>query len=114
MPKYRKKPLVVDAFRFNEAGDNGPQVIAWAMGHAVTNAFDQNREIFIHQLAVPGNEDNVYHTIATRCADGVMLYSEAGDWIIRGEAGEFHIISDEQFNKIYEPVVIIKPSEIIQ
>ncbi|HQX28159.1 MAG TPA: hypothetical protein PKX38_09535 [Alphaproteobacteria bacterium] len=114
MPKFRKKPLIVDAMQFNHAGDNGAAVIHWALGHVVANPLDQDREIFVAQIPVPGNEDNVFHAICTRTADGVCLYSEAGDYIIRGEHGEFHIISEDQFNKVYEPIVILMGSDLTQ
>ena len=106
--------MIVDAMQFNEEGSNATAVLFWALGLVVKDPFDQKRPIFVLQVPAPDNPDVCYHTIATRCADGEIMYANAGDFVIRGDHGEFHLISQEQFLKVYEPLVVQAGSEIIQ
>lgn len=114
MPKYRKKPMIVDAIQFKEDGSNATEVLFWALGLVVADPFNQERPIFVLQVPSPEDESLCYHTIATRCADGEITYANAGDFAIRGDHGEFHLISQEQFQKVYEPLVVLAGSKIIQ
>lgn len=113
MPKYRKKPMIVDAMRFNEEGSNGTEVLFWALKLVVKDPFNQERPIFVLQVPSPEDPDSCYHTIATRCADGEIMYANAGDYVIRGEHGDFHLISAAQFEKVYEPLIATTNQEII-
>lgn len=87
MPKFRKKPVVIEAVRFifrpelmKELADFLPDGIApqeWDHG---------NRMI----LRIPTLE-------------GTMIADE-GDWIIKGVNGEFYPCKPDIFEKTYEPV----------
>lgn len=85
MPKYRKKPVVVDAFQwFPEMGEgNGVVLENWSphidgkpMGPA---------EYFCRTLEGP-------------------LHVSPGDWIIKGVKGEFYPCKPDVFEQTYEPV----------
>lgn len=78
MPKFRKKPVVIEAW------ENVP-------GAAVPGWFTTTRPI----------EPGVTIKIAT--LEGVME-AAPGDWIIRGVKGELYPIKDDIFRETYEAV----------
>lgn len=81
--KYRKKPIVIDAWR-NDGRSLSPQWLA--------NALNEGSIYF------SGGEEP-YYTIETR--EGVMR-AEFGDWIIRGIAGELYPCKPDIFASTYE------------
>lgn len=90
MTQYRKKPVVVDAFRYT--GQNLLDVVypGWIKLAAVENKL----------YHVPGPD---VHTLRCRDQSHEMVV-ERGDYIIRGTAGEIYGCKPEIFDKIYEPV----------
>lgn len=82
MSVYRKKPVLIDAFQFT--GSNQLDVMRWVeeLDAQVTWKFHNG------VLDIPTLE-------------GVMTAS-AGDWIIRGVAGEFYPCKPEIFAETYE------------
>lgn len=90
MGRFRKKPVVIEARRFetnNEAGDvNMNALVGWMnQGSATMRAWHNGTDIFVHTL------------------EGQMR-AEVGDWIIRGVAGEFYPCKPEIFEATYEAV----------
>jgi hypothetical protein len=81
MPQFRKKPVVVEACRYN--GSNALAIMAWAQ-------LEETSEDF---------------TAAWRSArrKGTMR-ADVGDWVIRGVKGEFYPCKPDIFEEIYEPV----------
>lgn len=77
MPKFRKKPVVIEAQRLT-LGDSCEGVAAWCGGRLGANGC----------------------TIET--LEGNML-AEWGDWIIRGAKGEFYPCKPDIFDATYEP-----------
>jgi hypothetical protein len=86
--KFRKKPVVIEAFQFvtnNEAGDlNMNQIVKWITENG-GQARHNRTDIFIKTL------------------EGEMLAS-CGDWMIRGVAGEFYPCKPDIFAATYEKV----------
>lgn len=81
MPKYRKKPVVIEALQFNKSVT--PDTLRETFGcNPVT--FEIPR-FYIDTL------------------EGRMEVS-LGDWIIKGVNGEFYPCKSEIFEKTYEPV----------
>jgi hypothetical protein len=78
---YRKKPVVIQAVRWN--GDNFDEVYAFMQGsdRHITNTI--NKEIVIHTL-----EGDVTASV--------------GDWIIRGVKGEYYPCKPDIFAATYE------------
>jgi hypothetical protein len=77
--KYRKKPVVIDAWPWPEYPDEAPIDRTWA-----------------------GLRDNPsYQVILT--LEGTMSRTE-GDWLIRGTAGEYYPCKPDIFEKTYEAV----------
>jgi hypothetical protein len=86
MARYRKKPVEVDAIRYE--GNNPEGVFAWARSLGV-------------------DDDAMFHSSSTglviRTLEGSMR-ADAGDWVIRGVAGEFYPCKPDIFAATYEPV----------
>lgn len=92
MPKFRKKPVVIEAQQFktnNEADDaNMNSLVKWVnqgKKSDVCHAWHNGTDIFIQ------NSEGT-HTTAV------------GDWIVKGENGEFRTFIPEIFEANYEPV----------
>jgi len=85
MPKYRKKPIVIEARQITK--DNILEVVKWCAGNSVkTFYFD-------------GRKDHVYVEIET--PEGTMR-ADTGDWIIQGVRGEFYPCKPDIFAETYE------------
>lgn len=84
--KYRKKPVVIDAFRLGI--DNIPD---WFMDKVTTN------EIVISDLSAGTGWCNI-HTL-----EGLMRGAH-GDYIIKGVKGELYPCKPDIFAATYEPV----------
>lgn len=82
MPKFRKKPVVIDAVQYT--GANVPEIISFTEGQAIKNG---------------GKSD--YMTIPTLEGDHTAT---TGDWIIKGVNGEFYPCKPDIFEKTYEAV----------
>ena len=85
MPKFRKKPVVIEARQFetnNEADDkNMNNLVSW-IGEGARH---DGTDIYIQTL------------------EGEMR-AECGSWIIQGVKGEFYPCDGEIFADTYEPV----------
>jgi uncharacterized protein YhdP len=88
MAQFRKKPVVIDAFRL---GSQWPDW--WAEAHARDEAITFN-----HDGRWRGGPD--YAVIKT--LEGTMRANN-GDWIIRGVKGEIYPCKPEVFAETYEP-----------
>ena len=87
--KFRKKPVVVEAYRL---GDDG-----WP--DAIWHGVNENK-IILHLSRI--NNGVVGH-VEIQTLEGVMR-GEIGDWIIRGVAGEFYPCKPDIFELTYEPL----------
>lgn len=82
MPKFRKKPVVIEAIRFR----SGEQPCEFA------------NDVIAGNIRYP--EDG---TMLIRTLEGTMT-ATSGDWIIRGVNGELYPCKPDIFAKTYEPV----------
>lgn len=93
--KYRKKPVVIDAFELGT--DSMPD---WFM-----DAVTENR-IILHGTSrgfYNGNDTNA----DIKTLEGLM-HADYGDYIIRGVKGEIYPCKPDIFRATYEPVVAYK------
>ncbi len=79
MPKFRKKPVVIEAFL---EGDEAPK---WFLDKKDHWSHNSDGQIVIHTL------------------EGMHLASP-GDWIIQGVKGELYPCKPDIFEATYEPV----------
>jgi hypothetical protein len=84
--RYRKKPVVIEAIRYE--GD-AAAVIAWVNSHVPE---DEDPAVW--------EEDGPCIQIMT--LEGTMR-ADPGDWIIRGVKGEFYPCKPDIFDATYEP-----------
>lgn len=92
MPKYQKKPVVIEAIQLTVK--NHYLVIEFVNAGRLT---DGQPEIE-HDVA---NPENIKLHIPT--LEGLMT-ANAGDWIIKGIQGEFYPCKPDIFEATYEPV----------
>ena len=86
MPLYRKKPVVIEARRFDDPDDRAG-LATWCGGRFFFAApFGARRRPVIE--------------IAT--LEGVMT-ADLGDWVIKGVQGEFYPCKPDIFDATYEP-----------
>jgi hypothetical protein len=76
--RWRKKPVVVEALRYDGTARCREHLYSWSRG--LVN-FDH--DVFVHTL------------------EGRMIVSR-GDWVIQGVYGEFYPCKDEIFRATYE------------
>lgn len=89
MPKFRKKPVVIEAMQYHL--NSGFAINEWSGGIAVESpALEPSEE----------NPSGQYLQIKT--LEGVMI-GNIGDWIICGVNGEFYPCKPDIFQKTYEP-----------
>lgn len=87
MPKFRKKPVVIEARRFDQIGITDQEVLAdWCNGKLAGIKLGPTDRIIL---------------IQTR--EGEMTANH-GDWIIKGIKGEFYPCKPDIFTATYEPV----------
>jgi len=88
MPKFRKKPVVIEAMRVPPISSITDRTIlyAWLLRHKG-----------VRDLSY-GSDNIEIHTL-----EGVMV-ANIGDWIICGIAGELYPCKDPIFKETYEPV----------
>jgi hypothetical protein len=92
MAKFRKKPVVIEAFEFN--GD-AISVIEWA------NNVSEGNGTFLRAKSPEKSGDHPILEVHT--LEGVMTAS-LGDMVICGVNGEFYFCKPDIFHKTYEAV----------
>ena len=85
MPKFRKKPVVIDAFQLPPSGDD--HLYAF---------FEWCAEVGFDDYASERDESLAIHTL-----EGTMI-AQPGDWIIKGVKGEFYPCKPDIFEVTYE------------
>lgn len=83
MPKFRKRPVEIEALWFTGSSRSADEIEAWSGGKAAARG-------------IP-----VVLEIAT--LEGTMR-ADAGDWIIKGVNGEFYPCKPDIFAKTYEAI----------
>ncbi len=86
--KFRKKPVVIDAIRFDGTNHNEVADFVMNVPYGDTDVSGQLRDD-VHM---------VIHTL-----EGNMR-ADVGDWIIRGVKGEYYPCKPDIFEATYEPV----------
>ena len=88
MPKFRKKPVVIEAIQFSVAH----QVLD-NLSH-----FIDNQDLIVSFL------EPTKPVLKIETLEGTMIAQE-GDWIIKGVNGEFYPCKPDIFEKTYEEVI---------
>lgn len=90
MPKFRKKPVVIEAIQYT--GNNGNELLQWSNGAVVQSPVLEPSEDY---------KDGSYVQIKT--LEGTMT-AIIGDYIIKGVQGEFYPCKPDIFEQTYEEV----------
>lgn len=99
--KFRKKPIVIDAMHYDGTPESATPIINWMARHDTAARWSEPypaAENVIDGQGYPAFPGGI--TIQT--LEGDMLAS-AGDWIIKGVAGEFYPCKPDIFQATYEP-----------
>ncbi len=91
MPKFRKKPVVIEAIQYT--GNNGLELHKWTKGVVIQSPVLEPTE---------SNPTGSYVQVIT--LEGIMT-GVVGDWIIQGVSGEFYPCKPDIFEATYEPVL---------
>lgn len=94
MAKYRKKPVIIDAFLL---GDNIPD---WFMDKVTSN------DIILHRIPFHESRANNYGQLwcEIKTLEGIMKAYEGKDYIIKSINGEIYPCKKEIFEQTYEEV----------
>ena len=98
MPKFRKKPVEIEAMNWDGTAEGATPIINWVLnggGNAGYTCSDMNR--------CAENNGDAPHYLAIATLEGTMSAS-LGDWIIRGVKGEFYPCKPDIFAATYDPV----------
>lgn len=83
--KFRKKPVVIDAYQLPAAGQDVPASF----------------EVWCDEVRFDGFESGRDETLIIKTLEGDMTASP-GDWIIKGVKGEFYPCKPDIFSATYE------------
>ena len=95
MPRYRKRPVEVEAFRL------GHQPFPWWFSGALVASVSVGGSVVRSISWGPEPPTSIKITISTLEGD---VTAHDGDWIIRGVAGELYPCKNDIFEATYEEV----------
>lgn len=87
MPKFRKKPVVIEAWQVPAIGEYSPDTPAWLLQAVVSSKIESVK---------PADGALLIHTL-----EGVMR-ADVGDWVIQGVKGELYPCKPDIFAATYE------------
>ncbi len=87
MAKFRKKPVVIDAVQIVNTKEGVAELLEFCPVAGL----------------VPAESPKEGLMVSIKTLEGIML-GGAGDWIIKGVAGEFYPCKPDIFEATYEPV----------
>lgn len=93
MPKFRKKPVEIEARRWDGTAEGATAIINWVLRYGSTATYHCTD---ICTIGAP-------HTIRIPTPEGDMMAS-VGDWIIRGVQNEFYPCKPSIFADTYDEV----------
>lgn len=99
MPKFRKKPVVIEANQWDGSLDEATSIIAWVLQKGGVARYHDDD-------AGPNGEHIMIDTL-----EGSMR-TVPGDWVICGVQGEFYPCKPEIFEATYEEVLESKPFDV--
>ncbi len=96
MPKFRKKPVVIEARQADGAPESNRDIIDWTRGSETPAQMDER--------AIPiENGYRFEKSLLINTLEGGM-WVNPGDWVIKGVNGEFYACKPDIFAATYEAV----------
>lgn len=102
MPRYRKKPIVIEAKQFVGGATNATPIIDWILEGDHTARWHEAEEAWVSEDGMQGHSASPEY-LAINTLEGTMT-ADPGDWIIRGVKGEFYPCKPDIFEATYESV----------
>lgn len=96
--KYRKKAVVIEAFRWDGTGKSVWEIVEWA------NGFDPDGGDFTVQGKTQDGKGREVIKFTVNTLEGEMKIGQ-GDYVIRGVEGEYYPCKSSVFDKTYEAVI---------
>jgi len=97
--KFRKKPVVVEAFQMTEQARRDTRMWPSWLTHVWASVPD--RALSVGSVG-PVDWEQEFGPLRIRTLEGTMVCN-LGDWIIRGVNGELYPCKPDIFEKTYEP-----------
>lgn len=85
MPKFRKRPIEIDAMQWDGTADGATPVIDWILANGPTATYTCS-----NPDRCADTDGDTPHNIAIRTLEGTMT-AQPGDWILRDGRGKFHL-----------------------
>ncbi|MDO4694980.1 MAG: hypothetical protein Q4A62_10630 [Eikenella sp.] len=95
MPKFRKKPVVIDAVQYTGSESNTIMLYEWIHDVDLSTMHMTASAIIMADCKRDGG-------LMIPTPEGKML-ARVGDWIIKGVQGEFYPCKPDIFEATYEP-----------
>ncbi|MCZ6654830.1 MAG: hypothetical protein O7D91_17615 [Planctomycetota bacterium] len=93
--KFRKKPVVIEAWQFTEENrNNGSSWPEWLREAAELPIYTPGRVFY---------ESGPVNMLVVNTLEGIM-FARAGDWIIQGVNGELYPCKPDIFEETYDKV----------
>lgn len=115
MPRYRKKPVEIEAMQWDGSVTSASEVIDWILSCDGTARYHQERYVDLG-VRTPDEINSTRRTryepahIAIDTLEGTMK-ARSSWYVIKGVRGEFYACEPEIFRETYDAVVArIKPS----
>lgn len=90
--KFRKRPVVIEAIRYDGTRDSFDMIYEWA-----------NPKLSVLEAPVTCEKDGTNERLFVETLEGTMR-ADPGDWIVRGVKGEFYPCKPDIFALTYEAV----------
>ena len=97
MKFYRKKPVVIEAMKF-EYSESGIKALHAFCGESLRSVYKERHPTAIAEAEIGTLEDGSGSLTVKHIAT-------EGDWIIKGVAGEFYPVKPDIFDATYEEVM---------
>lgn len=98
MARYRKKPVEIEAVRWDGTAETATSIVNWMVTHNGTARYTCSNPDRCAE-----HDGDTPHHIAIDTLEGTMR-ADLGDWIIRGIKGEFYPCKPDIFEATYEAV----------
>lgn len=91
MARYRKKPVVIEAMRYDGSHEMTREIVDWARG--------SKTPAYVDERILPSGEG--MKSLSINTLEGAM-WVDTGDWVICGVKGEFYPCKPDIFEATYE------------
>ena len=99
--KYRKKPVVINAIKWDGSRKSTKEVLEF-MGHKVDTRLQISCDKFDEYVAIAKKEGLTIHTLEDGADGRAKHVASIGDYIIKGVQGEFYPCKPDIFLATYE------------